>query len=197
ECVSEETLTRYPIYRTPQDPNGKSWAPLPASHCPPYEVSTHGRVRHRVRRKDRAIRGNRYGPLMRTLREGGSNGPRRTTPRGHAVAPPFLGQPDDSRPSAPTKRKDGAEKNCRLDDLSWRTRAYVRRYDRDWHPPANPSGLSVRAVDENYRLLGRYESEGALAQAYGVLVGDVVRAEALHTDLPFNPGIYVTYDSVL
>lgn len=189
-------MTQYTIYSTPQDTIGESWAPLTAYHCPQYEVSTHGRVRHRVRKKERSVSVNQYGTLFHTLQENGYNGRRRTIPLAKAVALTFLGQPEDNLPSPTIMHKDGDKKNCRLDNLCWRTRAYVRRYERDWDSPANPSGLSVRAVDENYRLLGRYESEGALAQAYGVLVGDVVRAEALHTDLPFNPGIYVTYDSV-
>ena len=92
--------------------------------------------------------------------------------------------------------KDGDKSNCRLNNLCWRTRSYTHRYAQDWGTSYTPSGHAVKAVDGTYTLLGVYESEGDLAQAYGVLVDDVFRAASIGTALPFNPGVYVTYESV-
>lgn len=189
-------MTQYTVYSTPRDTVGETWAPLTAYLCPQYEISTKGRVRHERNRNIRAVSVNQYGTLFHTLQEDSYNGRRRTVPLAKAVALTFIGEPDEHIPSPTVIHKDGDKSNCELDNLCWRSRSYARRYERDWDSTANPSGLAVKAVGANNRLLGRYESEGALAQAYGVLVGDVVRAEALHTELPFNPGIYVTYDSV-
>lgn len=175
----------------PNQPIEEVWAPLDVYGCKQYEISTRGEVRHRRNRRLRAQSVNQYGFPFHTLQEHGYDGRRVSVPVARAVAMTFLDQPSPSMPSPTVMHKDGDRMNCALENLVWRPRSYARRYQDAWGEPYEASGRFVFAVDASSSVQGVYESEGDLAQAYGVLVRDVERAIRSETDLPYNPGVYV------
>lgn len=144
-----------------------AWRPIPG--FPGYSVSIMGQVRHEANERLLRVRYNQYGvPYVGLMKDWKQY--IRSLPR--LVAEVFVSPPDTIFNTP--MQLDGNRRNCAADNLMWRPRWYVVKYNKQFteEPFENPILSRVRAIGEDEIFSNSLKA----ACRYGLLEQEVVMA---------------------